>query len=110
MSSEKEQQLNVELPEDLYREVKKAAIDGQMKLRKFVEFVLGLGLYFKETLGMGETFQIVRESQPLALLLAARNDLSHRGYDTTQLDRVISDVETFLDKRRIGKNENRSNA
>ncbi|MGB9778046.1 MAG: hypothetical protein ACPLW8_01465 [Candidatus Bathyarchaeales archaeon] len=105
-----EQQLNVQVPEELYREVKKAAIDGQLRLRKFVEFLLGLGLYLKENLGAAETFQIVKESQPLAFLLAARNDLSHKGFNTSNLDTVIGEVEAFLEKRRNRKDENCSNA
>jgi len=90
--------LNVPVTVDLYCEVKKAAIDGRMKLWKFVEFVLGIWLYLKENLGLQETFERVQESYPLALLLAARNDLSHKGFDVSKLDEVIESVEAFLQK------------
>jgi len=99
MSNVKEQQLNVEVPDNLYREVKKAAIDGQMKLRKFVEFILGLGLYIVKSLGFSETFKIVRENQPLAFLIVARNELSKMGFNTSRLNQIIMEVEVFLEKK-----------
>lgn len=99
MQKEKEQQLNVQVPQELYVEVKKAAIDGQLKLRGLVKAFLGIGLYLRNNLGMAETMQAIREAEPLACLIAARNDLSHRGLSAsalTKLGDVIVEAENLL--------------
>ena len=92
-------QLNVALPDDLYREVKKASIDWNLKLRKGVRHLLSFGLYIVKNAGYGETWRIVEENEPLVYLLAARNDLSHRGFDVSELDTLIQKVESFLEPK-----------
>lgn len=97
MSDCGEVQLNVQVPTGLYKEVKKAAVDGHLKLRKLVQAILWLGLYFKENLGVKDTLQAIRDAEPLACLLAARNDLAKRGFCTSRLDEIIREVECFLE-------------
>jgi len=91
-----EQQLNVRVPAGLYVEVKMAAVAGHLKLRRLVSFLLSVALYFHENLGLSETVKAVREAEPLAFLLAARNDLARRGFNVHELDAVIVDARAFL--------------
>ena len=101
MNNREQVQLNVQVPTALYKEVKKAAVDGHLKLRKLVQGLLWLGLYFKENLGVKETLQAIRDAEPLACLLAARNDLANRGFNTSGLDEIIRQVEIFLEASQI---------
>ncbi|MEM4727262.1 MAG: hypothetical protein QXD04_03305 [Candidatus Bathyarchaeia archaeon] len=89
-------QLNVELPEDLYVDVKAKAVDLGVKVGRFVQGLLAVGLYISEDLDWKDTVRAVREAGPLSFLRAARNDLSHRGFDTAKLDEVIAEAEAFL--------------
>jgi len=66
MNNREQVQLNVQVPTGLYKEVKKAAVDGHLKLRKLVQGLLWLGLYFKENLGVFRLLRNLssRESSP----------------------------------------------
>jgi hypothetical protein len=88
-------QLNIRVPEELYLEVKRAALTS--KVYKEAGKALTFWLWLTKNLGVKETAEVVEATRPLALLMAARNDLSHEGYPTDKLDAVIEDVKGFIE-------------
>jgi hypothetical protein len=100
LEKDETQQLNVEIPIGLYRKVKVASLDRQLKLKSFINNALALSLYIEENaLSWPQAKQVVSDSHALACLYAARNDLSHQGFDTSLLDGLIKEYGAFMERK-----------
>jgi hypothetical protein len=97
LEERRRQQLNIEVSENLYANVKARAVRLGVKMGKLVQGLLAVGLYISEDLGLGDTLRAVEEAKPIIFLKAARNDLSHRGFPgLPKLDELIAEAEGFL--------------
>jgi len=96
---------DIKVPAKLHWKLKKAAADWQGKIGEIACWVTYIGLYIIENLGWAETKKIVRHYYSLACLNAARNDLSHMGFNVSKprtFNELIRDAEEFLEKKSSG--------
>ena len=73
------------------------------KLNKFLSTLIAVGLYISENLDWKETKHLVREDHySLVCILAAMNELSHKGFDMSKprtCEELAKDIEDFLEKK-----------
>ena len=73
------------------------------KLNKFLSTLIAVGLYISENLDWKETKHLVREDHyALVCVLAAGNELSHKGFDMSKprtYGELVKDIEVFLEKK-----------
>jgi len=84
------------IPTELYIKVKTTIVNMMVSGKMFTQLALTLMAFITENLGFKDTLRVVKHNYSLALLMAARNDLNKRNFNTEALDKIIADVEGFL--------------